>query len=396
MKVDRVSCPVCSSRDVKEIIRRESQPYSIFWNGDGSIPELNVEISMCGSCGIVFQKSAYTTEDYERNFERIYNTYTLLSNDLRPFPSNDDYYQDALCVLTDCVELKKVTNVLEIGSNRGDFLYHIKSNCPHLNVLGLEPSSLPFVGVPTIKSFFDKNLFSNSFDLVIIRHVLEHIKRPKEFLCDIKEILTKQGLIFIEVPNFAQDMKEYAEIFIAEHVGYFTHTSMYRLLEEAGLYPIKENVERPNGIYFGVSPDVENANFSEINCEEDETSHLVEEFQRKVDDMIGQITAFADAGYEVVFYGFGNIFLCVHSALKMRLSSEQLNKYQMTILDDTKCKQGKYFKNIGVKSIDGLSEKQRYVFIICSMNRQHVRKMAERVKQFGKDPVVMLPWSGRI
>lgn len=60
-------------------------------------------------------------------------------------------------------------------------------------------------------------------DLIILRHVLEHISHPLPFLLSIAEANDYQGLLYIEVPDFRWIVAKNAfyDVFF-EHCNYFT------------------------------------------------------------------------------------------------------------------------------------------------------------------------------
>ncbi|REN21137.1 methyltransferase domain-containing protein, partial [Mycobacterium tuberculosis] len=77
-----------------------------------------------------------------------------------------------------------------------------------------------------------------SADTIVLRHVLEHIPQPFEFLKEIADANGGQGKIYIEVPCFDWICRHGAwfDIFY-EHVNYFRATDFERMFEcvhEAG------------------------------------------------------------------------------------------------------------------------------------------------------------------
>ena len=73
-----------------------------------------------------------------------------------------------------------------------------------------------------------------SADLVILRHVLEHIRKPHEFLFLLKEIFGAAD-IYIEVPDFDWIKENHAFFDITyEHVNYFSQAAMASLFSEHG------------------------------------------------------------------------------------------------------------------------------------------------------------------
>jgi 2-polyprenyl-3-methyl-5-hydroxy-6-metoxy-1,4-benzoquinol methylase len=85
-----------------------------------------------------------------------------------------------------------------------------------------------------LKNKGTKNVYSkleeinNRYDLIILSNVLEHFTSPKQLLSDIKKILEKDGVIFLEVPNEDYLHKEILE----PHVVIYNKKSMNELLKK--------------------------------------------------------------------------------------------------------------------------------------------------------------------
>lgn len=80
---------------------------------------------------------------------------------------------------------------------------------------------------------------TDRFDVVIANHVLEHIERPQDFLRLCKKYLKKDGILYIDVPNFGSlrskvSGKHWKYILPSEHVFHFTKKTLTDLLEMNG------------------------------------------------------------------------------------------------------------------------------------------------------------------
>jgi hypothetical protein len=73
------------------------------------------------------------------------------------------------------------------------------------------------------------------FDLVVSRQVLEHICDFDNFFTCIDRVIKDEGLLFIDVPDFAPG-RELGDISVLweEHVNYFTEDTFLRLFAERG------------------------------------------------------------------------------------------------------------------------------------------------------------------
>lgn len=218
-----MNCPLCTHLETKKVYKN-SNAYFQF----NDVP-FDLEIELCKNCGFLFQSSAYVNHDYDKLIQKAYNSYKKPES--YPFPNRKQDNLTALSIITSNLPISKIINVLEVGSNRGDLLYLIKESIPHVNVLGIESTNFKELAIPTIRHLFDKNIFSNKFDVIIMQHVLEHIKNPKVILKDIRELLTENGILYIEVPNLETALQYNLEDFIPEHVSYFDKNSLRNLLE---------------------------------------------------------------------------------------------------------------------------------------------------------------------
>jgi len=108
--------------------------------------------------------------------------------------------------------------VVEVGCGKGYFLELLLSQ--NVDAFGCDPT---YVGTnPRVtKEFFSEELGLRG-DIIILRHVLEHIQNPIEFLKKISIANRNNGLVYIEVPDFNWiiDNQTFFDIFY-EHVNYF-------------------------------------------------------------------------------------------------------------------------------------------------------------------------------
>ena len=96
--------------------------------------------------------------------------------------------------------------LLDVGVGRGHVLKAARERC--WDVLGLEPSESfasfaeEFSGAPVMRTTLENsNLQSESFDVVILSAVLEHLYNPDEVIGHVARVLRTGGLLYVDVPN---------------------------------------------------------------------------------------------------------------------------------------------------------------------------------------------------
>ncbi len=88
---------------------------------------------------------------------------------------------------------------------------------------------------PSVKFFAFASLpqVPGRFDLVVLSHVLEHLPDPRPTLESVREKLSPNGMVFIEVPNQDYRFKQY----LFPHVLFFNRQSLETLVRGSGLMP---------------------------------------------------------------------------------------------------------------------------------------------------------------
>ncbi|MFQ3661993.1 MAG: class I SAM-dependent methyltransferase [Chloroflexaceae bacterium] len=136
--------------------------------------------------------------------------------------------------------------ILELGSATGEFLAELRRR-GRSHLLGLELSAEAAriardrYGLDVrAGQLEDVSLPSNSFDLVLLRHVLEHLPDPRETLTRIAHLLRPGGYCIFTIPNidshtariFGQDWYGYD---VPRHFYLFPRHTLQTLLNVAGL-----------------------------------------------------------------------------------------------------------------------------------------------------------------
>lgn len=105
---------------------------------------------------------------------------------------------------------KEGGRLLDIGAGVGLFVDEARQN--GFDADGIEPSrsavaaARKYFGVTLKQGIFIRSKIRNKYDVVVINHVLEHLKNPVKLVTDIKSVIRLSGLLVVGVPNFASIM----------------------------------------------------------------------------------------------------------------------------------------------------------------------------------------------
>lgn len=132
-------------------------------------------------------------------------------------------------------------SVLDIGAATGVLLDIFKE--AGWKTYGIEPSQSAHraekKGHTIFNTSLEKTQIKQKFDVIIANHVLEHIENPNHFLGLAQKLLKKDGILYIDVPNFGGIRSlllksDWPYLLPTEHVNHFTHKSLSYLLDTNG------------------------------------------------------------------------------------------------------------------------------------------------------------------
>lgn len=358
----KLKCPLCKSLDTYIIYENNKMPYGTSMKDE----TIDIKVSYCKNCSFVFQSSAYNNI-YDQQIEKLYKNYKITN--MYNFPNRSFHNIKAMEFISEFIDNRIDFNILEIGSNRGDFLYLLKEKFPQINVLGCEPTEFDELKVPTINSSFDPKLFSMKFDLIILRHTLEHIKFPKEFVQSLKSLVNPEGKIFIEVPNLINSLKNYIEDFTPDHVNFFTLKSLsevflpYKILKKDDEEFIYTIFSHNNKDQFLLKLDEKIlSDFSQFNDNILAIKNNILKYDR------------------IIFYGISNFYLWTYVKLEPLLKNKE-----KLFLDD-------HLNRDDLFGLPKANELQKNdLIILCSSNSSVINKMRQNLP---KNIDILVLWKG--
>jgi SAM-dependent methyltransferase len=132
--------------------------------------------------------------------------------------------------------LPKDKRIVDIGCGKGGLLKALK-NFGYRDLVGIEPSAacrdgLKEYGIASYSSITDCLGEETSFDCVVCTQVLEHIYFLNHFIDGMTQLLSPNGLIYVDVPDASVYAKHFHAPFYyfdREHINHFTPTSLNNL-----------------------------------------------------------------------------------------------------------------------------------------------------------------------
>ena len=362
------TCPACDGSAMEPLLAVERAPVScaqLFPTLEAAVVagQCRVEIVLCPSCGHIWNaahqegRTSLYNEDYYSSF-----TCSIQARQ----------YQEALARQLDNLIGLDDKTVVEIGCGDGFFLGSLSDL--GATAIGFEPSSTFEAASqqPRVAVFNDSFQFegegrvNHSVDLVVMRHVLEHVTSPEEILASLRGKSfcgPVPKYLLLEVPNALQLLLDNLYFdFYNDHVHYFSHTSLGRLLDSAGWKPLaslgaSDEFIRLVCVNSAYAPDHATPIVDGQALVEPESVTLAardfrENFGRWKQDLTGIIAAQREAGRSIAVWGAGARGIALLCGLGLDADSLAY------VVDSDSNKHGKYLPvvNLSVKPVDQLQQ----------------------------------------
>ncbi len=227
-------CPVCQSADIFFVLKAK----------DETVSRQYFEIWQCNNCTLRFTQDVPN----QQNIGKYYQSSNYISHSNTSKGVINKLYHAVRTVtlqskkkLVEKNSKKTKGSLLDVGAGTGAFASIMKKN--GWNVTGLEPDENARTLARknfNIELLSSEKLFllqPNTFDVITLWHVLEHVHELHKYLNTFYSLLHKDGTLIIAVPNYtAYDAKMYAQNWAAydvpRHLYHFSPTSMQTLLHE--------------------------------------------------------------------------------------------------------------------------------------------------------------------
>lgn len=233
-RLEQVPCPLCLGVKFERLAETDRYNMGLITVG-------------CAGCGLVMtnpQPTAEALDDFYTNHYRDFYSDFGPQDGVPTVAHIRAARIDRRCAVTAELlvargELRPGMVVLDIGAAEGSMLKAMGDQVPGTRRIAIEPNptfgrfAMTHAGCEWHASL--ANLRASDpplIDLVIINHVLEHLKQPGQVLESLKPLLAPNARVYIEVP----DVTEYRKLVMLHiaHLYHFSTDTLAQLTRQAG------------------------------------------------------------------------------------------------------------------------------------------------------------------
>ena len=235
----KIPCPLCNSDKSFDLTNLFSSK--------------NMPVCICKRCSLVYLNPRYS-DNWYKNYYKSSSERDKDSNRLVDITAYENKQYEVKgksvlrYILSNCDVKVSQMKVLEIGCTSGGILRYFREKGA-ASVTGVDPESRyaeyanRVSGINVYDGYFDEFCKYNkeTYNMIIMRHVVEHLFEPLVNLELVNSLLDENGILFVETPSlYSMGIRErWKKNFIVEHPVIYSVKTLELLIEKCRFKIIK-------------------------------------------------------------------------------------------------------------------------------------------------------------
>lgn len=246
-----MKCKICGNTEFKNILKIKDIRYNI--------NDKEFIIIKCKKCGTLITTEKNSIVDGYKYYPKEYGNFQKINYD-KYYPKYSskifglNYVVKGRLAFLNNLKINNNSKILDVGSGNSSITYYIKKKY-QCKIEGIEPSkkAVNFAKKNGLNVFNgtleDYNNSSEKFDYILLIHLIEHLKDPKNSMKKLYSLLNKKGKIVIACPNVnsieRKIFKKYWDGWdMPRHIHHFNPKALNFLLTEVGFKNIEVYYEQ--------------------------------------------------------------------------------------------------------------------------------------------------------
>ncbi|MEZ2249087.1 methyltransferase domain-containing protein [Microcoleus sp.] len=232
-----MKCNLCGYDSLIQLGDIGLKPNSV--TSEPDLCSLAAKIYYCQNCHHLQKAHTEKELSFINSLYQNYETYKVSSGkEQLVFPKDSPPRPRSYHAIEQCISsLPKSGNLLDIGTGNGAILRSASQLLQQWQLFAFdlgEKSKEEILAISGVVEFYAESLENvpkGKFNLIVLWHSLEHIPEPAQFLTKLKNYLTEEGFLLIQVPDIHRTPFDFAVI---DHWSHFTNSALIKLCQETG------------------------------------------------------------------------------------------------------------------------------------------------------------------
>ncbi|HEX4565635.1 MAG TPA: methyltransferase domain-containing protein [Vicinamibacterales bacterium] len=234
------ACPVCDGRKAEVL---HSQRFVL---SDDKKLAWSCAVVACARCDAAFADTPVTQKEYDELYAERSRYAAGPAAHATEHDRDTSRFREMAAAIRDVVP-DPTAHIADVGCANGQMLAALGAlGCTRLTGIDPSPGCVAQAGAirgveAHVGSLSHIPAGVGPFDLVILSHVLEHVRDLKAALRYLRSFLSSDGVVYVEVPD-ASRYTEFAwspfQDFNTEHINHFSLVTLANLLRQCGLRPL--------------------------------------------------------------------------------------------------------------------------------------------------------------
>lgn len=231
-------CTVCDSTLLESMVDFGHHPPSNrFVNSDGIDKKqatFNIQLGFCADCSTIQLVKSIPIEEIKSEYDwLIYNEpESHLDSVVDNVVNLPGVSTDAKILGLTYKDKSTIERFIAKGFNNTLCLSEVDGLSKSMGCLGLETLQRQIRNISVVSQL--KETYG-TFDIVILRHVIEHAESAREMISTLRDLVSSKGYLILEMPDSQKILELGNHSFIwEEHLSYFTTKSVLQLARKVG------------------------------------------------------------------------------------------------------------------------------------------------------------------
>lgn len=339
-------CNVCFSEKLKNIWYLPKLPLTEqFGRFDKKFPSFDQELVFCCVCGhlqlkrIIDPNFLYTFENYNYSTKISKSTERILKKFI------DFYHRNTKKI--------KPTSILDIGGN--DSLLIDKIIKKNIKAYIIDPvAKANNKNIKVINQIYENIFLKDHIEkipnIIICRHTLEHIEKPKEFILKLLNETEKKSIFIFEVPSLERMLQMLRfDTIMHQHINYFDVPTLSFLINSCGGEVIEAEIYNQGPCGGSILIAFKKKNLAKLKKKNQKlrVKNKLNRIKKNIQLFKSQIEIIRFKINETneKFYAYGAGLMSANLFYHLNLNLKKINY----IIDDNPAKNNTSYKNLNLK-----------------------------------------------